>query len=186
MELKVTKDYSFPEARRLVERSMGPVTHASVAAMSGRPRSSPRQTPRTRVQLDPEKSFSKYAPASNSPLPGSADPEQRAVDVTTDPANLGSISSKEDDTTSIHSNDSLPPVADNSSSQDDSQDDSEEEGDNNDEEEAHEQTNDTEVATDTKTTESDNESSVPQEEDMDLSQTNLDEGAAVSITADVD
>jgi hypothetical protein len=88
---------------------------ASVAAMSGGPRSSPRQTPRTRVQLDPGKSFSKYASASNSSSPGPGHPEQRAADVTTDPGNLRSINSKGDDTTSIHSNDgevdSLPPAA---------------------------------------------------------------------------
>jgi hypothetical protein len=80
MELKVTKDYSFPEARRLVERSMGPVTYASVAAMSSGPRSTPRQTPRTRVQLDPGRSYSKYAIPSNSPSSDSEDNFQEEVE----------------------------------------------------------------------------------------------------------
>jgi hypothetical protein len=171
MELKVTKDYSFPEARRLVERSMGPVTYASVAAMSGGPRSSPRQTPRTRVQLDPGKSYSKYPSASNSSSPGPAIPEQRAADVTTDSSNLQSNTSKEDDKTSIHSNDSLPPATGNSSSQEDS----EKEGDSNDNhEEAHEESHE----------ESDNES-LEQEEQMELTHSDQLEGAAVSTKTSI-
>jgi hypothetical protein len=87
MELKVTKDYSFPEARRLVERSMGPVTYASVAAMSGGPRSSPRRTPRQRVQLEKGKLYSKYTSIPSSP----------SSDVTIDPVIVKSIISKEDE-----------------------------------------------------------------------------------------
>jgi hypothetical protein len=76
---------------------------------------------------------------SNSPSPGPADPEQIAAEVATDPTNLQSITSKKDDTTSIHSNNSLPPATDNSS---------EDEGDSNDK------------------SESENESSLPQVEEV--------------------
>jgi hypothetical protein len=101
MELKVTKDYSFPETRRLVERSEGPVTYASVAAMSGGPRSTPRQTPRTRVQLDPGRSYSKYTITSNSPSSDPPDSEQSSVDVTRKLRILKTPSSKRGNMTQV-------------------------------------------------------------------------------------
>jgi len=56
--LKITKDISFPQARRLAEQSLGPVTYSFVA--SSGPRTSPRHTPRQRINLDPNFTFSKH------------------------------------------------------------------------------------------------------------------------------
>ena len=72
LKLKVTKEISFPEARRLAALTPGLVTYAAVAKLPsnqkpssphlyGGPRSSPRASQRTRVQLSPGKSFSKYS-----------------------------------------------------------------------------------------------------------------------------
>ena len=55
-KLKVEKDVSFPQARRLVEQSAGPVTYKSVLTSSPKPRNSPRR----RVSLDSNFTYSKY------------------------------------------------------------------------------------------------------------------------------
>jgi hypothetical protein len=91
LKLKVTKDISFPEARRLVEQHGSQLSYAAVAATSVAdnnshsqrnfetnsrsspkrsssnshgfygPRSSPRSTPHHRLNLSPNKTYSKYS-----------------------------------------------------------------------------------------------------------------------------
>jgi hypothetical protein len=59
--LKITKNLSFPAARRLAAESDGPVTYAAVASRSSHgPRSSPRNSQRQRLQLSPGRHYSKY------------------------------------------------------------------------------------------------------------------------------
>jgi hypothetical protein len=91
LKLKVTKDYSYPEARRLIEQHGSQLSYAAIASTSVKdkqfpspsqnnsstprstpqkfsgssygshgPRSSPRSSPRHRVNLSPNKSYSKY------------------------------------------------------------------------------------------------------------------------------
>lgn len=62
-KLKVEKDISFPMARRLAEQIKGPVTYASVTTITP----SPRNSPRKRVQLDPNHRYTKnQSPSKHS------------------------------------------------------------------------------------------------------------------------
>jgi len=54
--LKTTKDISFPQARRLVEETDGPLTYAKVASY---PKPTLRDSPKKKIQLDGMKSISK-------------------------------------------------------------------------------------------------------------------------------
>jgi len=60
--LKTTQSLSFPAARRLAEQTLGPVTYAAVASLP----SQPRQTPRERLQLDPQFKYSKFKHQNSS------------------------------------------------------------------------------------------------------------------------
>ena len=55
MRLKATQNISFPQARRLVESSNGPITYASVASY---PTPTVHTTPRPKVALDPNYTYS--------------------------------------------------------------------------------------------------------------------------------
>jgi len=61
-KLKVEKDISFPQARRLVDQTSGPVTYKSVVMSSPKV----RNTPRTRVDLDSHHSYSKHSNSQTS------------------------------------------------------------------------------------------------------------------------
>lgn len=60
--LKIERDISFPQARRLAEQIRGPVTYKSVLTSS--PKS--RKTPQTRIELDPNHVYSKHNSQKNS------------------------------------------------------------------------------------------------------------------------
>ena len=60
--LKTTKDISFPQARRLVEQTTGPLTYAKVA---GYPTPTLRDSPRRKIQLDGMKAISKTTPTTS-------------------------------------------------------------------------------------------------------------------------
>jgi len=65
--LKTTKDISFPQARRLVEHTNGPVTYAKVASY---PKPILRDSPKRKIQLDGMKSISKTThTTSGTPTP---------------------------------------------------------------------------------------------------------------------
>jgi hypothetical protein len=60
--LKTTKDISFPQARRLVEQTNGPLTYAKVA---GYPTPTLRDSPRRKIQLDGMRAISKTTPTTS-------------------------------------------------------------------------------------------------------------------------
>ena len=65
--LKTTKEISFPQARRLVEQTNGPITYAKVASY---PKPTLRDSPKKKIQLDGMKSISKTShTTSGTPTP---------------------------------------------------------------------------------------------------------------------
>ena len=65
----------FPQARRIVEETKGPVTYASVSALSPRVRNSPRQ----KIQLDADVYYSQYSSSTfTSPRRVSQDSSQHS------------------------------------------------------------------------------------------------------------
>ena len=60
--LKTTKDISFPQARRLVKQTTGPITYAKVA---GYPTPTLRDSPRQKIQLDGMRAISKPTPTTS-------------------------------------------------------------------------------------------------------------------------
>jgi len=58
LKLKTMKDISFPQARRIAEQAAG-ASYASVLSQTAGPSSTPRSSPRRRVQLDPNVKYSK-------------------------------------------------------------------------------------------------------------------------------
>jgi len=63
LTLKTTKDISFPQARRLLEQTTGPLTYAKVAS---NPTPTLRDSPRRKIQLDGMKAISRTTPTSSN------------------------------------------------------------------------------------------------------------------------